>query len=39
MKPLSGELKTPITQKGAYYTWKTKTLKRMRKTMSMHLLH
>nr|WP_232779711.1 type I restriction endonuclease [Helicobacter pylori] len=33
-KPLKGALKTPIkTQKGAYYLWKTKTLKRI------HLLH
>lgn len=45
MKPLKGARQTPNktanqkTQKGAYYLWKTKTLKRMRKTTSMHLLH
>ncbi|OOP90445.1 type I restriction endonuclease [Helicobacter pylori] len=44
MKPLSGALKTPNktakqnTKKGLI-SWKTKTLKRMRKTTSMHLLH
>ncbi|MGL2462729.1 type I restriction endonuclease [Helicobacter pylori] len=45
MKPLRGELKTPNktanqnAKKGLIPSWKTKTLKRMRKTTSMHLLH
>ncbi|WP_241208736.1 type I restriction endonuclease [Helicobacter pylori] len=44
MKPLKGVLTTPNktanqnTKKGLI-SWKTKTLKRMRKTTSMHLLH
>ncbi|PUD33773.1 type I restriction endonuclease [Helicobacter pylori] len=44
MKPLKGVLTTPSktanqnTKKGLI-SWKTKTLKRMRKTTSMHLLH
>ncbi|WP_331458843.1 type I restriction endonuclease [Helicobacter pylori] len=45
MKPLKGALTTPNktanqknTKKGLL-SWKTKTLKRMRKTTSMHLLH
>ncbi|WP_120864442.1 type I restriction endonuclease [Helicobacter pylori] len=44
MKPLKGALKTQKktanqnTKKGLI-SWKTKTLKRMRKTTSMHLLH
>ncbi|MFP6092565.1 type I restriction endonuclease [Helicobacter pylori] len=45
MKPLNGALTTPNktanqkTQKRGLLSWKTKTLKRMRKTTSMHLLH
>ncbi|WP_332246042.1 type I restriction endonuclease [Helicobacter pylori] len=43
MKPLKGVHPTPNktaqnTKKGLI-SWKTKTLKRMRKTTSMHLLH
>ncbi|MFB1329797.1 type I restriction endonuclease [Helicobacter pylori] len=44
MKPLKGARPTPNktanqkTKKGLI-SWKTKTLKRMRKTTSMHLLH
>ncbi|RKV43935.1 type I restriction endonuclease subunit M [Helicobacter pylori] len=44
MKPLKGALTTPNktanqnTKKGLI-SWKTKTLKRMGKTTSMHLLH
>ncbi|MDU9701532.1 type I restriction endonuclease [Helicobacter pylori] len=45
MKPLKGAHPTPNktanqkTQKRGLLSWKTKTLKRMRKTTSMHLLH
>ncbi|WP_331458946.1 type I restriction endonuclease subunit M [Helicobacter pylori] len=46
MKPLKGARPTPNkttnqknTKKGLIPSWKTKTLKRMRKTTSMHLLH
>ncbi|MGN8521761.1 type I restriction endonuclease [Helicobacter pylori] len=45
MKPLKGVLTTPnktANQKNikkGLISWKTKTLKRMRKTTSMHILH
>nr|WP_080025409.1 type I restriction endonuclease subunit M [Helicobacter pylori] len=45
MKPLKGACPTPNktanqkTPKRGLLLWKTKTLKRMRKTTSMHLLH
>ncbi|KAA8892362.1 type I restriction endonuclease [Helicobacter pylori] len=44
MKPLKGACPTPNktanqNAKRGLLSWKTKTLKRMRKTTSMHLLH
>ncbi|RVZ15117.1 type I restriction endonuclease subunit M [Helicobacter pylori] len=39
MKPLKADNAKQNTKKGLIPSWKTKTLKRMGKTTSMHLLH